>query len=155
MKRHSILVIQWGVIWAVIYVATRFTGVDYKEFINPIFLFGFLGLFIGFALSLYIHIVSIVQTIKVKFVGKEAKLKKLYSGLKENIMVLIYGLLLFSSTYILTPIIRARYVTFLDADFSILIDSFSMSVFVVAMLSLWDLMMAAFMLSEKMIEENT
>jgi len=154
MKRHTVLLVIWAITWVVIYGMTWAIKVDYSKFIEPVFLFGFLGVFIGFALSLYVHIVSVIQSIAPKFVGKEEQLKKLYRGLKENILVLVYGLVISSIVSVFAPAITKRYVTFLDRDFQFVIDAFSMSVFILAIWSLWDLMHAAFKLSEKAIDNN-
>lgn len=141
-------------IWIVVLVLTIFANVEYKAFIEPAFLFTFLGVFTGFALTLFVHIVTMMQGVK-EFIADKTSFDKFYTELKHGIMVLIYGIVLFIAIVIVAPFFDKSFIQLgKTISVRVLFDSLSMAIFVLTIFSLSDLIRISFKVSKDYLDHK-
>lgn len=137
--------------------------VAYRYFIKTDFLFTFLGVFIGFALTLYTYLTSMFENMKkilrVKYANDAVKLNEkmnllplLHKEIKDNIIFLIYALVIVVFVAIFEkPILKIElcsfYFNMLDIKNSVML-----TVFVLSILALVDLVRTSFTISDFIIK---
>lgn len=158
-KDISIIVVIF--IFSFIIIRTEY--ITYDFFIDKEFLFTFLGVFVGFALTLYTYITSMFE--KIKGLIKErcindqeklnAKLKllpELHGEIKDNIKLLIYSLIV-----VVIVSISDKIFNILTKKWDVipeLLNALLLSIFILSILSLWDLVQTSFKISDFIIKEN-
>ena len=139
--------------------------INYSYFIDTTFLFTFLGVFIGFALTLYTYITStfenIKRTINRKYKDKEEirntklqLLPVLHTEIKDNILFLIYSLIVvvllaITETYTSTLSLFGSCCTTQHIKNSILFSIFMLSVY-----ALKDLVSTSFAISDFIVKDD-
>ena len=142
-------------IWAIISIITTVTDIDYSAFIEPVFLFTFLGVFTGFALTLFVHIVSMIQGIKTRFKDKVLEFDAFYEELKHGIMVLFYGIIIFGIVIVVSPFFKQSFnLMGYDVTIKSLFESLSMAIFVLTIISLFDLIRVSFKVSQDFLKNT-
>lgn len=139
--------------------------VSYEDFTKTDFLFTFLGVFIGFALTLYTYLTSMFENMKkiirTKYVNdvitRDSKLDllpKLHNEIKDNIVFLIYVLVIVVLIAVLDKsIMKIEFyncclnIKMIDVKNSILLTIFSLSI-----LALVDLVRTSFTISDFIIK---
>lgn len=128
---------------------------EYESFVKPDFLFGFLGLFIGFALTLYTYITSTFDAIKNKIQSKYASNKKeldkrlailprVHQEISDDIQFLIACLFLVCGVFLFRGLC--------PVTIRIILDVPLLGVFILALIALKDLVGATFRISQFLVE---
>lgn len=137
--------------------------VSYQYFIETNFLFTFLGVFIGFALTLYTYLTSMFENMKkiirTKHVDdidardkKLALLPLLHQEIKENIIFLIYALVLVVLVAVLNDSIMNIDLCKLNIEISDIKNTLMLTVFFLSILALVDLVRTSFTISDFIIK---
>ena len=157
------LVMYIIVFFIVSYVIVSNDLVSYDYFVKTEFLFTFLGVFIGFALTLYTYITSMFekmsQIIKEKYSDKPNEISKrlnelpnLHNEIKDNIMYLFYVLL-----FVVILSIGDKVLIELNAYWdkvSLIVDSVLMTIFLLSIVALKDLIVTSFAISDYIIKNH-
>lgn len=154
MMKFYIDLAKWLLpVWIGTVVLTVYFNINYKAFIEPAFLFTFLGVFTGFALTLFVHIVTMMQGVKENIADKKS-FDNFYTELKHGIMVLIYGIVIFVMVVIVSPFFKNKVIQIGKESISvnILLDSLSMTIFVLTIISLYDLIRISFKVSKDYLD---
>ncbi len=156
--------IIFSIIFLIIsYCVVKFDLVSYDYFVKTDFLFTFLGVFIGFALTLYTYITSMFEKmkdlIKEKYKGNQdqidkrlAELPKLHTEIKDNIMYLFYVLIvvvLFSVGDKMLITLSTHW-----EEFKFIPKSILLTIFLLSIVSLKDLIVTSFTISDFIIKGN-
>lgn len=137
--------------------------VSYQYFIETNFLFTFLGVFIGFALTLYTYLTSMFENMKKIIKTKHSDdtktrdnklelLPLLHIEIKEDIIFLIYSLVLVVVVAVLNKPLMSIDLCRFDIDISNLINASMLSVFFLSILALIDLVRTSFTISDFIIK---
>ncbi|WP_276379892.1 hypothetical protein [Flavobacterium sp. H4147] len=137
--------------------------VSYQYFIETNFLFTFLGVFIGFALTLYTYLTSMFENMKkiirtkhsedVKTRDEKLKLLPLlHLEIKENIIFLIYALVFVVLVAVLNEAIMSIDLCTLNIEISDIKNASMLTVFILSILSLIDLVQTSFTISDFIIK---
>lgn len=157
------LIIYTIVFFAISYLISKYDFVSFDYFIKTEFLFTFLGVFIGFTLTLYTYITSMFDKmrdlIKEKYFDKpleiERRLKelpKLHTEIKDNIMYLFYVLLIVVLISIGDKMLLK--LNSLWGEVNCIVDSILLTIFLLSILSLKDLIVTSFAISDFIIKAN-
>lgn len=123
------------------------------------FLFNFLGILLGFSLTIFTFIVSMVEKVKdraeIKFTNNQEKMTKLqriidslYTEIKDNIFFNFLSLILIGIIYLLFNLIPSFTIFNLKIVTDILINAIKLSIFVLNLYAVYDLIMISFKLSD-------
>lgn len=124
------------------------------------FLFNFFGLLLGFALTIFSFIISIIEKIKdgaeVKYAKQPKKIKKmqasikeLYQEIKDDIAFTFVSLVIIGMLYIVDyQIANFHIVSNWYYDHVIMIKSLKLSLFVLNVYAIYDLVLISFKLSD-------
>lgn len=160
MNKYVHLCLYWVVALAVSYFIVDSKIIDYKVFVGVEFLFTFIGVLVGFALTLFTHVVGLIDKLKTKYstisepTEKETKinrLDKIYGEMKDDINFLFLALVL-----VVVVSLAAGLVKFYGADLrpsifeclQILKSSFILSIFILCIFAIKDLISISFKLSQ-------
>lgn len=151
------------VVYALCYPIVLRELVSYHYFVQTEFLFTFIGVFIGFALTLYTYVTSMFENIKTIIRQKYATnipvrdskldmLPILHGEIKDDIVFLIYALiavvvLAISHKFLIKIELCSFYFNMLDIKNAFLLDIFILSVY-----ALYDLVCASFKISKFIVE---
>ena len=159
--RIARLIIFSVVFFIVSFVIVKQEYVSYDYFIKTEFLFTFLGVFIGFAITLYTYITSMFEKmrdlIREKYKDEpleiERRLKelpKLHAEIKDNIMYLFYALLLVVIISVGDKILIELNESW--DEVKNIIEALLLTVFLLSILSLRDLIVTSFAISDFIIK---
>lgn len=138
-------------------------AVSYQYFIKTDFLFTFLGVFIGFALTLYTYLTSMFENMKKIIKTKHAQdikvrdekldlLPLLHTEIKENIIFLIYALVLVVLVAVLHKPIMSIDLSRFNIKILDITNALMLTVFFLSVLSLIDLVRTSFTISDFVIK---
>ena len=156
--------ILYSVIFLIVsYFIVKYDYLSFSYFIKTEFLFTFLGVFIGFALTLYTYITSMFDKmrdlIKEKYKNEPVEIKKrlvqlpkLHTEIKDNIMYLFYVLLIVVFISVGDKIFIK--LNSLWGEVNCIIDAVLLTVFLLSVLSLKDLIVTSFAISDFIIKGN-
>ena len=142
-------------------ISTKCIG--YKKYIGVEFLFAFIGVLIGFALSLFTHVVGLVGKLKDKYTilpqtpeiqQKIKSLKNIYAEMKDDIMFMFASLVGIVLISILSG--YAKYISaHVDYETMVLLvkikDSLVLAIFLLNIYSIKDLISISFKLSKYVV----
>lgn len=149
-----ILARYFGVPFGISYTLVRFDVVSYKTFIDYEFLFTFIGILLGFAITLFTYITSMFETVKAKlkikykdqYQAKVQNLKDLYDEIKDDVNFLFYSLIVVSAFALC-----AKWLAY----FETLSDSALLTIFYLSLLAMKDLIYVAIEISKfVMVDEG-
>jgi hypothetical protein len=146
------------------FLIVRFDLVSYDYFVKTEFLFTFLGVFIGFALTLYTYITSMFEKmqdiIRIKYKDNPIELKsriselpKLHTEIKDNIMYLFYVLII-----VVVLSVGDKMLLKLNcfwSEFQYIPKSILLTIFILSILALKDLIVTSFAISDFIIKGNS
>lgn len=146
------------------FLVIRFDLVSYDYFIKTEFLFTFLGVFIGFALTLYTYITSMFEKLqdilKVKYKDNPIELKarlselpNLHNEIKDNIMYLFYVLIIVVVLSVGDKLILKLNVFW--CEFQYVPNSILLTIFLLSIIALKDLIVTSFAISDFIIKGNS
>lgn len=172
----------WGLLFyfiiafAISYIIVQCNINGYKQFIEISFLFTFIGVLIGFALTLFTYIVSQVEKIKEKIEAeiiananadmslyntKKSNLLAIHEEIKDDISVLFWSLIIVVFISISTEPIKCvlefkmcyisffhKYINF----FVVIKNSFLFSVFILCILAIRDLINLTLKMAEQSLK---
>ena len=161
-KKYWVLIYIWLIIFLLSFFAIFFDIINPGFFIQPEFLFTFLGVFIGFAITLYTYCATMFDKVNANleqdFSGdiikqKKKILKEIYEEIKDDIVFLFIGLLVVVLVTIIKPFfielkIKTEWYTYID-------DALLFSVFILALFAIKDLISVSFKISEYLITKKT
>ncbi|GBD86691.1 hypothetical protein BMS3Abin03_00612 [bacterium BMS3Abin03] len=164
MKKNKLSTVYILIIFIVLFISSclliKYTNINIKVISDNPFLFTYLGIFLGFALTIFTFIVSMVDKIKEAIENDRSKTREqkedtesnilsFYSEIKDDIFLIFYFfvivtiLSLFENIDI--PLIK------LDQFFlskTQLIDSIKLGMFILSLYAIYDLTSSAFKISE-------
>ena len=157
------LIIYSVIFFAISFAIVKYEFVSFSYFIETEFLFTFLGVFIGFALTLYTYITSMFDKmrdlIKEKYKNNPSEaedrlqeLPNLHTEIKDNIMYLFYVLLIVVFISVGDKIFLK--LDTLWGEVNYIIDSLLLTIFMLSILSLKDLIVTSFAISDFIIRGN-
>lgn len=164
MTRRLIRLLFYSVFaFAASFAIVRYDLVSYDYFIETEFLFTFLGVFIGFALTLYTYVISMFEkmesVLKDMYSDKPEELTKrigsfndLHAEIKNNIKFLLYALII-----VVLLSIGDKLIISLNGcwDGTIAIaKSLLLTIFILSVVSLIDLMGVSFAISDFVINKG-
>jgi hypothetical protein len=137
--------------------------VSYQYFIETDFLFTFLGVFIGFALTLYTYLTSMFENMKKIIKTKHSQdisirdqklalLPLLHIEIKENIIFLIYALVFVVLVAVLNKPIMAIDLCRFNIEILDITNALMLTVFFLSILALIDLVRTSFTISDFVIK---
>ena len=138
-------------------------AVSYQYFIKTDFLFTFLGVFIGFALTLYTYLTSMFENMKKIIKTKHAHdikvrdekldlLPLLHAEIKENIIFLIYALVLVVLVAVLHKPIMNIDLSRFNIEILDITNALMLTVFFLSVYALIDLVRTSFTISDFVIK---
>lgn len=151
MKKIIVLLIYFIVATAISFSLINFKLIDYSGFIKFDFLFTFIGVLIGFALTLFTYITSMFDKlkdkIKAKYSGDERSeklklLNTLYDEIKDDINFLFYSLLIVAIAFMFYGRLT---------DYIEIVNSVLMAIFLLSLLSIKDLISVSLNVSKFII----
>lgn len=160
MKRIVKLLIYFVLILGLSFWIVKSDLISYGYFIKTEFLFTFLGVFIGFALTLYTYITSQFDKMKENLTEKlknspeilEDRLKllpDLHAEIKDDILLLIYSLIIVVAISIGDKVLIE--LNDLWNEVVNLSNSILLAVFILSVFALWDLVKTSFAISDFII----
>lgn len=137
--------------------------VSYRSFIKTDFLFTFLGVFIGFALTLYTYLTSMFENMKKIIKQKYAnnipvrddklnQLPLLHQEIKDNILFLIYALIFVVTIAIFDKKIDAIDLCSFYFNAPDIKNGFLLTLFVLSVYALYDLVVTSFKISDFIVK---
>jgi len=134
--------------------------IDLSKINDNDFLFVFIGLLLGFSITLFPFIVSLTEQLKIKAIDKyqhntekkliiESNIKTLFKEVKHNILFIFSTLTFISSLYILQSLSYPISDNFLASYFEIglVLKSTRLTVFILNLYAIYDLIVVTFELS--------
>ena len=145
------------------FLIVRFDLVSYDYFVKTEFLFTFLGVFIGFALTLYTYITSMFEKmqdiIRIKYKDNPDELKSriselpnLHTEIKDNIMYLFYVLII-----VVILSVGDKMLLKLNcfwSEFQYIPKAILLTIFILSIVALKDLIVTSFAISDFIIKGN-
>ncbi|GGG91597.1 hypothetical protein [Pedobacter zeae] len=136
-----------------------FIKLDLSKIADNDFIFNFLGILLGFSLTIFTFIVSLVEKIKekgeMKFQNDNNKLKKLqsviddlYVEIKDDIYFTFLSLIIIALAYLLETSIGDLDLKYFVINKTGLFNSIRLSVFLLNLYAIYDLIIVSFQLSD-------
>jgi len=157
------LIIYSIIFLGISYAIVKYDLVSYDYFIKTEFLFTFLGVFIGFALTLYTYVISMFEKmediVRFKYENNPDELKRrltelpnLHNEIKDNIKFLLYVLIIVVLLSIGDKLILELNEVFNEAlNIS---KSILLTIFILSVIALKDLIDTSFAISDYIIKKN-
>ncbi len=150
------LLIVFIVVFLFSFTTIHYELIDYDFFVETEFLFTFLSVFIGFAITIYTYITSIFDRVKHKIKitystetdisNKIQILVNVHSEIRDDINFVIVGLIstiAFALSNTLIERIACDWYYVMEIKHSILL-----SIFILSIVAIWDLIKVAFIFSD-------
>lgn len=159
MRKLAVSIFYIFIASIILYPAIILLKLDASKICENGFLFNFLGILLGFSLTIFTFIVSMVEKVKdradAKFEKDEDKKKKLqkiidslYTEIKDNIFFNFFSLILIGLSYLL-PTSQDSF-SFLNFEFKsdLISNSIKLAIFLLNLYAVYDLIMISFKLSD-------
>jgi hypothetical protein len=167
VNKYLILLLYFAAACLLAWIVVISGHIEYQFFVKIDFLFAFLGVLIGFALTLFTHVVGLIERLKTEFekipeeVVKQNKMNSLdaiYDEMRDDITFLFIALALVVSISIFSGFLKdAVLLLWPHASLAFLKElsyaksSILLAVFALSMLSIKDLIQISFKLSRFVI----
>lgn len=143
----------------ILYVALSIIAMDASKLCENGFLFNFIGILLGFSLTIFTFIVSMVEKIKdraeSKFHNDETKrikvqriIDSLYREIKDNIFFNFLSLILIGIIYLLFNLKPTFNIFHFEVNTERLLNSIKLSIFFLNLYAIYDLIIVSFKLSD-------
>lgn len=147
------------ILFTISYSLICFAGFSFGQFSSPAFLFNYLGVLLGFALTLYTFIISQYDSITEKIdhkykddvtnVKKKQILKNVFTEVGDDVYLIFIALIVVIIALVIeTPLL---------GKFEIIVDFFNsimFTIFALSILAIRDLILVAFRIGDLLVTEN-
>ena len=181
LKNYIFLFLYWGVSFIIAFLVVYYNCPGYKNYIGTPFQFTFIGVLLGFSLTLFNHIVNQIekkqnqlqnqsqnqsqnqlednQNNEQKNYNKDiTEIKHLCAEIKDDVRFLFYSLIIIVIISIVSQPIKIKMYTLISANIYVLLptikEAFLLSIFFLCLFSVWDLVNVSLKLSSQVVIGN-